>query len=387
MSVIAKQFRRLEALGCIEQVGTRKSGRTFERIFNVAPGPVIDKGAWETLSEEYKRGITARGFSSYLDRVTQAADAGTITAGRGRQFTWTYLTYDERAWTEAVKAVEALFWWSVDVWTVAERRLARSGGNPIALTTSGGLVEAPSEEAPTRLQSAPFFVEEEGEILFDPNLAAGLTHKLRIKIFAALSKSPMSPKEFHARFGAGLGVSLSKVSQHFRRLEELGCVELLSVRAGAHKSRERVFRAVPRSLYDGASWMPAPPSIQLELTSLAITTYIEAFAAAAAADTVDRRGDSHLSWVGMRVDERAWREINSAQSAVLVYLERLEEEARSRLDDASGRQAVPVLVSFSCFESPRGAETSPEATLRKLERELRPDRAAVRRLLRSIGSW
>jgi len=387
ISTVAKQFRVLEELRCIEMTGTRKSGRNIERLFQATQRPAFDRQAWELLPLPTKRGLSARIFATYMDRIAQAVEAETFDARNGRRFSWLHRTYDEIAWAKMIDATEAVLWWSLDAQLESRRRLSRTGETPIPLVSSLSTIEAApatdGSESLAQLQCAPFFLEKGGEMFFNPNLAAGFTHDLRIRIFAALSRWPLSPRDFHERFGRRLGVTLSNVAQHFRRLEMLGCIELLDIRKGRHKSRERVFRAIPHSLFDGSAWIRMPTSIRAEVTSLTATTFVRAYADAFAANTFDKRAESHFSWVGMKVDEQGWNELTTAQAVLLRYSRVLAEESRERLDRSPG-QGIPVLIGVGCFEAPPEMEVTPDTTLRKLAEDYRPDRRALRQVLAKI---
>lgn len=386
VQTIAKHFRSLERLGCVQEIRKRRSGRTLECVFRAIRKPRFDDMAWRSVLAGRQQGITEKCFSSYLKRIAQATDHGTFDARDDRRFNWSSSTYDEIAWDSMVEAVTALFWYSVDLWDEAEQRLAESDAKPIPVTLGLTLIEAPPAAATLdRLQSAPFFLEESGQLYFDQNLAAGLTHSLRLMILSALRTGPMSPKEFHDKLGDPLDVELAKVAQQFGRLEELDCIELVEERKGRRGRPEKVYASTQRSLYDGSQWEAMPESLEAEVSAMTITTFIEAFANAVATDTADRRATSHVTWMGMRLDDRAWGSLVAMIEAVSRFAIELRKESSARLSGEL-HLGVPVMAALAAFESPKASPTSPRATLQKLEREHQPDRDALRLVLSKIAS-
>lgn len=380
VQTISKHFRRLEELGCVEEVRQRKSGRQRECVFCAVDRPQFDRAAWTSLLTEKAQGLTERGFTSYVELLAQSMEAGSFEAREDRKFHWTSLTFDATAWAQMVEAVEALFWCSVADWGRAEGRLAKTDEEPIPVAMGLSLVEAPpSVNTLDQLQNLPFFLEDEGKLYFDQNLAAGLTHGMRLMILGALRAGPLSPKSFHDTSGALLGVSLARVAQQFDRLAELGCIELVERRKGRRGRPEKVYAAIRRSLYDGSPWEAMPASLEAEAMSLTITTFIEAFAESVAADAADRREDSHFSWVEMRLDEEAWADLTTRIDAFFRFARVLHEQSAERLE-AGGAEGQSVLLALAAFESSGESEVSPEATLRKLRKEIRPDTDGLREL-------
>jgi DNA-binding transcriptional ArsR family regulator len=83
----------------------------------------------------------------------------------------------------------------------------------------------------------------------DPTVVKALGHPLRRRILAALDGRVASPSELAAEFGEQIGT----VSYHFRSLEKIGLVELVSTepRRGAleHKYQARCVPYMPSEVY------------------------------------------------------------------------------------------------------------------------------------------
>jgi Helix-turn-helix domain len=189
-------------------------------------------------------------------------------------------------------------------------------------------------------------------------LAKAMAHPLRVHILVETNKRPMSATQFAHHFGGG--VSPSKAARHFRYLEQLGCLELVEERTGGRRrgGKEKLYRAIQRSLFDESRWAALPESLQGEVTSVTFSSYIERAAEAVAAGTIDRRQDRHLTWTGMHFDEQAWREMIERIDDLFRFSLELRVQAALRMIK-SGEEPVPVTVALACFESPKDAEAAP----------------------------
>src|SRR4051812_31051373 len=85
-------------------------------------------------------------------------------------------------------------------------------------------------------------------------IAKAVAHPLRVRILAALNEAEMGPAEFTRR---NPDVDLRDASQHFRRLRDMDCIELVGRRPG--RGGERVYRAVRRAMFDLSTWQAVPP--------------------------------------------------------------------------------------------------------------------------------
>lgn len=189
-------------------------------------------------------------------------------------------------------------------------------------------------------------------------LAKALAHPLRVQILVETNKRPMSATQFANYIGAG--VSPSKAARHFRYLERLGCLELVEEKTGGKRrgGRERIYKAIQRSLFDDSVWESLPGSLQGEVTNVIFTTYIERIAEAVAAGTIDKRPNRHFTWTGMHYDQQAWDEFVPRMDELFAFSLELRIQAAIRLA-RSGERPIPVTVGMSCFESPPDAEVSP----------------------------
>lgn len=189
-------------------------------------------------------------------------------------------------------------------------------------------------------------------------LAKALAHPLRVQILVETNKHPMSATEFANKIGGGLRPS--KAAQHFSYLAKLGCLELVETKTGGKRrgGRERIYRAIQRSLFDDSVWASLPESLQGEVTHVTFSTYIERVAEAMAAGTIDARQDRHLTWTAMHLDQEGWDELIRRTDELFDFSLKLRIQAAMRLA-RSGEEPIPVTVAYACFESPKDSEVAP----------------------------
>jgi hypothetical protein len=208
----------------------------------------------------------------------------------------------------------------------------------------------PQEADPADIQAIRMPVPE--------RLAKAMSHPVRIQILVETNKRPMSATQF-SNWTNG-EVSPTKANRHFKYLEKLNCLELVDERQGGRRrgGKEKIYRAVQRSLFDESTWKALPGSLQGGVTSETITSYIERLAEAVMGGTIDTRQERHLTWTGMHYDQQAWDELIERMNELFWFSLELRVQAALRMIK-SGEEAIPVTVGMACFESPRDADVAP----------------------------
>jgi DNA-binding transcriptional ArsR family regulator len=366
LSDASQHFRRLRDLGCIELLG-RRDGRGGERVYRAVRRAMFDLSSWRAVPSSKRAEVTEQAFLTYLKRVDQAAEAGTLDSRDERWVSWTSLLFDEAGWRELINAIEHVFARSLELGIEARLRLAK---NPRAETVPAtvGLFcfESPSTDGgdlnrPQYQPTAPPGSFENSFLgLRSPK---ALATPLRIRILVELNRRQMSPKAFYTRFPIA---PLEHIATEFRRLEHFRCIErVVDRKRPVTRGRpEQVFRAVRRSLFDEETWKELPQSLRTDVTSITYTTFIERVSEAAQANVLDAREDRHLSWSGLRFDLPAWREMLGLLKELFALSLRVHEETQARTR-MSTDGVIPVTVAMSCFESPRDAPIVGDAVIRK----------------------
>lgn len=153
LSKVAHHFRVLEKYDCIEKVGEKSGGKrrgSVEHFFRAIQQSIFDESSFANLPDSIKRKVTGVTFSTYIDRVAQAMEAGTIDARDDSHFTWTAQTLDQQGWDELIAAVDALFQLSIEIQVASGLRMAASGEKPIPVTVALAAFESPKTPATRR---------------------------------------------------------------------------------------------------------------------------------------------------------------------------------------------------------------------------------------------
>jgi DNA-binding transcriptional ArsR family regulator len=365
----SRHFRRLRDLECIELIG-RRPGRGREQLYRAVRRAMFDLTAWEAVPPDKRSSVTGEVLSTFMRRVAQAAEAGTLDRRDERWVSWTALKFDEQGWGEFLASVEEAFNRALQLGVDAPLRM-RSAEDPMPVTVGLFYFEsAPDDDHEAQLQPSapPGSFEDTFLGLRSPK---ALASELRVRILVELNRRPLSPKGFHSRFEDW---PLQHVAVEFRRLEELRCIEPIpsqGKRPGAGRGRpEQLYRPLRRSLFDEETWKELPSSLRSDVTGITFTTFIERVAEAAGAGVLDRRPDRHLTWSGLHYDPTAWREMLSCLDDLFKKSLSIHEESASRAQN-DDIPLVPVTVGLTCFESPRQAEVTSQEVLQKyLDRSL-----------------
>lgn len=360
---VSQHFRRLRDMDCIELVG-RRPGRGGERVYRAVRRAMFDLSTWQAVPPERRRGVTGEVLSTYLNRVAQAAETGTLDTREERWVSWTFLQFDEPGWNEYIDSLEAVFARSLELGVEAPLRLAATGTRSIPVTVGLFCFESPRSEDLLEIQHQPSAAPGSLESPFlGLRSAKALATPLRVRILVELNRRPLSPKAFHAKQE---GIPLQHIAVEFRRLEQLGCIEPVGRRRsqGGRGRPEQIYRALRRSLFDEETWKQLPSSLRGDVTNITYTTFIERVAEAARADVLDARADRHFTWSAMRYDLAAWRELLELLDGLFHLSLQIHREAAARIKASVG-EPVPVTVAMSCFESPSTAEMTPKKVLQE----------------------
>jgi DNA-binding transcriptional ArsR family regulator len=355
----SRHFRRLRDLECIELVG-RRPGRGREQLYRAVRRAMFDLSAWEAVPPGKRSSVTGEVLSTFMRRVGQAAEAGTLDLRDERWVSWTALKFDEQGWDEFLAAVEEAFDRSLQLGVDAPLRMAETDERPMPVTVGLFYFESPpdddQEDAQLQPSAPPGSFENSFLGLRSPK---ALASELRVRILVELNRRPLSPKGFQSRFG---NWPLQHVAVEFRRLEELRCIEPIASRGkkipGAGRGRpEQLYRPLRRSLFDEETWKELPSSLRSDVTGITFTTFIERVAEAARAEVLDRRPDRHLTWSGLHYDLEAWREMLSCLDDLFKSSLEIHKQSAARAQ-AEGDLLLPVTVGLTCFESPLQARVT-----------------------------
>ncbi len=173
-----------------------------------------------------------------------------------------------------------------------------------------------------------------------------MSHPLRASILRILNERTASPAELARE----LGDHLHNVSYHTKRLEQLGCIELVKERH-VRGAVEHFYRATQRHLIDGSDWEALDPVIKEDLVGDFMQKILDDFVASAKARMVGSDKNFYLARTPLVLDEDGYQE--ALELHAKAYQELLEIQARSteRLLK-EGEDGIPSTFSQGLWKMP-----------------------------------
>jgi DNA-binding transcriptional ArsR family regulator len=337
-------FRALERHGYIERC-PRPRGRGS--YFRPVKKSVFSRARLEELGEPSSHFTTALCLN-YAERIAEAFERETFSARADSRFIWTALSLDEDNWKAGVKATNALFWYFLEVRRQATDRISQ--GESVAIPATTGfccIASPPDSEALPIIPPMTYDVTRgaynTGGLTVNDNMARALAHPLRVRILHRLTIRASSPAQIAVAYP---DASLQMIWKHCLRLEELGCIQRIKRRSGVLD--HNLFSLMPGSLFSAATYGALPMSIRSDVDSVLVESYINRIADSIVSGTIRARLDSHLTWTGLHLDQRAWLDLVMAIDAVFQFVLLLQQRTNSN-DET---QLIPVTLGYSCFESP-----------------------------------
>jgi DNA-binding transcriptional ArsR family regulator len=177
-------------------------------------------------------------------------------------------------------------------------------------------------------------------------LMKAMSHPLRAAILRVLNERTASPAELARE----LDDHLHNVSYHTKRLEQLGCVELVKERH-VRGAVEHFYRATTRALVDTSDWEGLDPVIKEDLVGESMQRILDDFVASAKARIVGADKDFWLTRTPLVLDEEGLREAKAIHERAFEELQEVEARSAERLleEKAEGRS---VSSSQALFKLP-----------------------------------
>jgi len=183
--------------------------------------------------------------------------------------------------------------------------------------------------------------------VIDQRLVKALGHPLRIKILEILTERVASPNRLSGELDAGL----SHVAYHTRALDECGCLELVDT-AKRRGATEHFYKAAPRSFIGDRIWRRVPRVLLGGVSGATLQSFMDRAVAALEAGTIDRREDTVLYWMPVRLDEQGWNETTATMEAAVDHVLTIQAESRKRLAKGKGDGGISAIVGVAGFETP-----------------------------------
>jgi DNA-binding transcriptional ArsR family regulator len=177
-------------------------------------------------------------------------------------------------------------------------------------------------------------------------LMKAMSHPLRAAILRILNDRTASPAELARE----LDDHLHNVSYHTKRLEQLGCVELVKERH-VRGAVEHFYRATTRSLVDSSDWEALDPVIKEDVVGESMQKILDDFTASAKAKIVGSDKEFWLTRTALVLDEEGLGEALAIHERAFEELREIEARSAERLLAAKAA-GTPVSSSQLLFKLP-----------------------------------
>lgn len=181
----------------------------------------------------------------------------------------------------------------------------------------------------------------------DQRLVKALAHPTRVEILETLTDRVASPNWL----SENLQASLTHVAYHTRTLEKCGCLELVDT-AKRRGATEHFYKAAPNSFLGDRAWRRVPRPVRGGISAAWIQTFMDKLVAALEAGTLDRRDDTVLTWMPVRLDQSGWEDVTAILEEATDRVLAAQARSRQRLDQtANPSQAIAAVVAVANFET------------------------------------
>lgn len=148
-NMIRRRFAKLVQYGWLKVVGYESGGarRGGTEKFYGATGPAVydedERGPWANVPDALADTDDWKTFARLSEWVKAAMVAGTMTRHDETCLAWSILNLDQQGWERVVASLERLHAFVVREQGLAEVRLRKSGGDPMAMVVALGAFETP----------------------------------------------------------------------------------------------------------------------------------------------------------------------------------------------------------------------------------------------------
>lgn len=177
-------------------------------------------------------------------------------------------------------------------------------------------------------------------------LMKAMSHPLRAAILRVLNERSASPAELARE----LDDHLHNVSYHTKRLEQLGCIELVKERQ-VRGAVEHFYRATARAMVDTSEWESLDPVIKEDLVGQTMQGFLDDFIASAKAKIVGADKDFWLTRTPLVLDEEGLQEAKAIHQRAFEELQEAEARSAERLLKAKA-EGMPVASAQALFKMP-----------------------------------
>ena len=182
----------------------------------------------------------------------------------------------------------------------------------------------------------------------DTRMAKALSHPVRVQALEILNERVASPSDIAKQ----LELPVANVSYHVNTLLRLKCIEEVETRH-VRGAIEHLYRAVRRPSAEIADWEQMPANARHSFASEVAQVAFDDLREALKSDHFSDRGDLHLTYTRLVLDEQGWRNVYDKLLSTLEHVMAEQSAAAARLADGqSGGLEVRSMLSMFHYESP-----------------------------------
>jgi DNA-binding transcriptional ArsR family regulator len=133
LGVVSYHTNTLVECGCLELVHTKPRRGALEHFFGVTPRSFIGHQDWRRAPASLRGGITSAAFQTFLDKASEAIEAGTIDSRDDTTLNWMPMSVDAEGWREVAETMEETLKKLVAIHSRSSKRLAGEEGMPIVV--------------------------------------------------------------------------------------------------------------------------------------------------------------------------------------------------------------------------------------------------------------
>lgn len=133
LGVVSYHTNTLVECGCLELVNTKPRRGALEHFFGVTPRSFIGHQDWRRAPASLRGGITSAAFQTFIDKASEAIEAGTIDSRDDTTLNWMPMTVDAEGWREVAEVMEETLKQLVDIHSRSSKRLDGEEGMPIVV--------------------------------------------------------------------------------------------------------------------------------------------------------------------------------------------------------------------------------------------------------------
>jgi DNA-binding transcriptional ArsR family regulator len=196
----------------------------------------------------------------------------------------------------------------------------------------------------------------------DSRVVKAIAHPLRHRILAILNERVASPKQLSDE----LDERLANVSYHFKKLENLGAIELVDT-APRRGAVEHYYRALMRPFFSDDSWAQLPTSTRRSVFESNLRHIFSDVGSALAGDGFDD-SQAHVSRTPVVLDEKGYEQMTDLLAKTLDRVLEIQEKAAARMVRTAEDGRVTEVVIMHFDKAPASAKTSKAKPKRRRRR-------------------